>query len=226
MLAFEDEQEQPEPDDADEFGEEPDACDAGQPLRAREVDGQRQHEQRQSKDEGGVAAEFEPKETCEESRPELRHRGDRDDERADVDPRGHPCVPLAPQTPGPRVDPAGDGELGDDLAEDESHEQLPAGDDDDPPDRWRPAGRQRHCQQRVDADERREVREAEGEVRPGTHRPLERVAIAENGQMVGIGEVATGLSAAGVVNARGILGVREMIGHGDVPSFESSLILC
>jgi hypothetical protein len=112
VLAFEDEQEQAEPDDADEFGEEADACDAGEPFRPGEVDRQCQHEQGQREDECAVAVEFEPEQAGEEPGPELRHRGDGDDERADVDPRRHPGVSLAPQPPGPGVDPAGDGGTG------------------------------------------------------------------------------------------------------------------
>ena len=94
-------------------------------------------------------------------------------QRHQVDPAGHPGVAAAPQPAGPRIHAAGDRELRDDLAEDQRDQQLAEADDEEAPDHRRTAGGQRVGEQRVDADDGREVGEAEGEVGPRAHLPLE-----------------------------------------------------
>ena len=47
-------------------------------------------------------------------------------------------------------------------------------------------------EERVDADERREIGEAEGEVRPQRHRAVEGILVPQDRQMLAVGEVVGG----------------------------------
>jgi len=73
-------------------------------------------------------------------------------------------------------------------AEHERDEQLPGADDDDPPDRGRAADGECQREERVDADERRQVGEAEGEVRPEAHGTVELVLVAEDLEVLAVAE--------------------------------------
>ena len=68
-------------------------------------------------------------------------------------------------------------------------QQLAGADDDDPEDRGRAAGADGEREERVDADERREIGESEGEVRPERHRAVEGILVAEDRQMFAVAEV-------------------------------------
>ena len=183
LLAAEEEQEQAQGDDADQLGGQPDAGDAGEHAGAAVVDdeGDDQQAERGQQDDarGGLDAE----EGGDEPAAELRDGRDGHDDRPDVDPRDDPGVAPVPQPPGPRVDAAGQRVLGDDLAEDQRDQQLADTDDHDPPDRGRPPDRQAVGEQRVHADQRREVREAQGHVGPQAHAAVELAGVPEGGEL-------------------------------------------
>ena len=189
LLALEDQQVEADRDHADELGREADPRHGRQRLGAGEVQRQRHDQQQHGESERDLLGHREAEQAGEEPAAVRRDGGDRHDHRPDVDPRRHPRVPPAPQPPGPRVDAAVDRILRHHLAEDQRDRELPRADDEDPPDRGRPSGRQRGREQRVHAHQRRQVGEAQGEVRPEGHGAVERVLVAEDGEVLAVPEL-------------------------------------
>ena len=86
----------------------------------------------------------------------------------------------------PLIDAARDRILGSDLTEGE-HDQKLAGDDErNRPDERRSRLRKPECKERIDADDRRQVRESEREVAPQSKRSSQLLAIAERRELLGI----------------------------------------
>ena len=77
------------------------------------------------------------------------------------------------------VDAAGNGELRNNLGEDEHDHELAGDDDRDSPEHRATARRKRVGIERVDADDRREVGEAKREVGPDAHDAAQLLLVAE-----------------------------------------------
>ncbi len=92
------------------------------------------------------------------------HRGDRHDQRPAVDPSNPPAVARPDQVLAPLKERAGNRVVASQLGEDERHEELPEHHDRQQPDVSRTAGANSQDEQRIDADDRRDVAEGDREV--------------------------------------------------------------
>ena len=168
-------EEQPDTDHqgADQLGAEAENGEVAQHLGAGEVDdgGQGQHDERAQ--DRGMRRRLEAEDVCHvRARAVGRVRQQRQ-QREHVDPAGHPCPFASPQPSRPGIDTPGHRELRHHFAEDQRDQHLSdAGDQQAPDHRWAGGG-QREREHRVDADHRRQVGEAQREVRPRAHVALE-----------------------------------------------------
>jgi hypothetical protein len=173
VLARRDEQPRTDEHGRDDLDHEASERDVREQLRAAEVHERREQDQQQREQYVHRRIHLDAEERPEERTRTVRDRGDRRVDRDHVDPAGDPSPLRAPQAPVPGVDAARDRVLRDDLTEHARDEQLPEARDDEHPEGRRAGNREGCGEGRVDADDRREVGEAEREVPPEPHVALE-----------------------------------------------------
>ena len=83
-------------------------------------------------------------------------------------------------------------ELRHDFAKHHRDQELADTDDDKPPNRGRSANGHDDCEERIDADERREIGETEREVIPQPHRTAEGIVVAKHIQVLDVTHVFLG----------------------------------
>src|SRR5436190_8791831 len=176
----------PEHDRPEDLRDHAEDRDLGQVLDAGQVDRRRERDH-QDRDHLGVPRrDGEAEEGADVWGGSERHRRDRDEQRPDVEPAGEPGVAVTDQLFAPLVDASGDRIARSDLAERQGHQHLARDDDRDRPDERRARRRQAEGEERVHADDRREVREPEREVAPESERPGQLLLVSERSQLLRI----------------------------------------
>lgn len=160
-----------------ELGNEPDHGDSAKGLGPGQVDAGRDGQDDESTDDSSCDTGLKAQERTEEGPGTVGDCGDGREQGDGVDPPVHPCPLLAPKAPGPGIDASGNGVVGDDFAENQGDEELACSDDEQGPQHWRSASSHGSGEEGVNAYNWGEVGEAQRDVAPEAHLPLELLVV-------------------------------------------------
>ncbi|MNO99625.1 hypothetical protein D3C76_913990 [compost metagenome] len=185
-MALEDQQVATHQQRATQLADEAEHGDTGEQLGAAEVEHGGNGDQAEGDGDGSVAMHLEAEHGGHVRAGADGDTGDGCAECPGIHPAHHPCPAFAHQATRPRVDATGNRELRYHFAEHQAHQHLAETDQQVGPEHRRTARGQAQAEQGVDADDRRQVGEAEGEVLPQAHAAFEVGAVAECFQLLGV----------------------------------------
>src|SRR6202521_3718850 len=132
-----------------------------------------------------------------------RHRRNRGTQRPQIDPSRHPCPPLSHQPSRPGIESSCNGELRNNFSKHQGDQQLSQPNKQIAPEHRWTARDNRKRENRVHADHRRQVGEAQSKVRPQAHRPIKLGVIAQRFKLSGISRVCSRLSCHTILSTSG-----------------------
>ncbi len=193
------EEDDPEHDRPQHLGREAEDGYAGEVPDSREVDQRRERDDRDRDQLRLVLGRREAEQGADVRGRSERHGGDRHEQRPGVEPAREPAEPLPDELLRPLVDPTGDRILRHDFRERENDEHLARNDQRNRPDHRGACGREPEGEERVHADDRREVGEAEREVAPQAERSRQLLAVPERRELGRICSTLISLHASSFV---------------------------
>ena len=173
-------------DGADQFADEAEHGDPREQARAAQIQHRRHGDEHERDDGRRDGSALDAEQLREKRRDPGRDSGHGAAQGPGVNPARHPRPAFADEAPRPGIQAAGNRKLRNDLAEHQAHHELSQADENIGPPHRRAAGGEGGREQRVHADHRRQVREAQGEVLPLRHGAIEMRHIAQGTQLVGV----------------------------------------